>query len=64
MFTKAQETLRLCADDNAKMKEIIVRFDENICEKVSKANLVVFKKNLDNEFFSKVENEAQNKLIF
>jgi len=45
------------------MKEIIVKFDETICDKISKANLLGFKAKLDSEFISKTQNAVQNELV-
>jgi len=44
------------------MKEIIIKFDETICDKISKANLLGFKAKLDTEFISKAQNAVQYEL--
>jgi hypothetical protein len=40
------------------MKEIIIKFDETICEKISKVHLLNFRTKLDDDFITK-----QNGLI-
>ena len=47
------ELLEKCEEDNIDMRMITRQFDETICDKVNKAGLLMFKKSLDTEFWSK-----------
>lgn len=40
------------------MKEIIRHFDENLCDKISKSNMMEFKAKLENKFLSHEQNDA------
>ena len=58
LFNEAQDVLSRCLLENAQMKEIIIKFDETICEKISKVHLLNFRTKLDDDFITK-----QNDLI-
>ncbi len=62
LFNEAQDALTRCLIENAQMKEIIRKFDETICEKISKVHLLNFRTKLDDDFLSRQSSMVQNEL--
>ena len=62
LFNEAQDALRRCLIENAQMKEIIRKFDETICEKISKVHLLNFRTKLDDDFLTRQSSMIHNEL--
>ena len=50
LLDNANKALAICELENSQMKEIVRKFDETICEKISKTHLMVFRSQLTDEY--------------